>query len=491
MGKYRGHQDKSRRGRENKLLKKKAGKGGGGARLETAGSPGGPPRQQQSGKTGAAGKAAAAGAGAGTKRKLKHVTYAKEHSVLICGDGDFSFTRGVIRHRGTGKGVVATSLDSRRTVLKKYPRAETWLPKLDADGAQVVHSVDATRLEETLLGSGGDGGDGEGGEGEEGKRVLFDRVVFNFPHTGKQRTHLNRNLIRDFFASTKGLVKCAPQGGEVHVTLKDKPPYSGWNVKAMAKESQLVLVRTLAFDPSVFPGYRHSTTDPQAKEFDAVGARTNVFCRARSPLDDNVDESGSFPVIVQPETACGNKDNNPSAENNGSRKADGEKIDSDGDSDGGLFGNGGDGESDSDEEAGGKDAVSAGSGDSSRTSGSGGKRREGKKNKEGSEGGSVDRGGNAAEEGTETGGKENESSKRGMLRPPVEKKRAAKRRAQRKKKAAAAREAAAAAAATTTAGEVSEGAASPAASGGKQKSSKRKRGKYVVASKKRPRNEQG
>lgn len=29
----------------------------------------------------------------------------------------------------------------------------------------------------------------------------------------------------------RGLVKCAPQGGEVHVTLKDKPPYSGWNVK--------------------------------------------------------------------------------------------------------------------------------------------------------------------------------------------------------------------------------------------------------------------
>ena len=82
----------------------------------------------------------------------------------------------------------------------------------------MVHSVDATRLEETLLagGSGGGAGRGDGkaaagGAGEaagagvvgELKRVLFDRVVFNFPHTGKQRTHLNRNLIRHFFASTK------------------------------------------------------------------------------------------------------------------------------------------------------------------------------------------------------------------------------------------------------------------------------------------------
>lgn len=35
------------------------------------------------------------------------------------------------------EGVVATSLDSRKRVLKKYPRAETWLPQLHADGAQV------------------------------------------------------------------------------------------------------------------------------------------------------------------------------------------------------------------------------------------------------------------------------------------------------------------------------------------------------------------
>lgn len=77
-----------------------------------------------------------------------------------------------------------------------------------------MHSVDATRLEETLLGTDGGKGEEAAGSGDaaeaEGekkkkkkKRVLFDRVVFNFPHTGKQRIHLNRNLIRDFFASTK------------------------------------------------------------------------------------------------------------------------------------------------------------------------------------------------------------------------------------------------------------------------------------------------
>lgn len=80
---------------------------------------------------------------------------------------------------------------------------------------EVVHSVDATRLEDTLLGDAsqkaGVGLDGDRGEarqdhGGHGRKVLFDRVVFNFPHTGKQRTHLNRSLISDFFASTRYVV---------------------------------------------------------------------------------------------------------------------------------------------------------------------------------------------------------------------------------------------------------------------------------------------
>ncbi|CAM9538179.1 unnamed protein product [Ectocarpus fasciculatus] len=520
MGKFRGHQDKSRRGREKKLLKKKAGAAAGGIRATAAqaesvvsggDSLSSPSRQQQQKQRGAV----------GAKRKLKHVTYAKEHSVLIVGDGDFSFTRGVIRHRGTGAGVVATSLDSEKAVLKKYPRAETWLPKLEADGAQVAHSVDATRLEETLLGAGGGRGDaGEEVSGEK-KRVLFDRVVFNFPHTGAQRTHLNRNLIRDFFASTKGLVKCAAAGGEVHVTLKDKPPYSGWNVKAMARESELVMVRCLAFDPSVFPGYRHSTTDPQAKKFDAGGARTNVFCRARSELDDNVDESGAFPVIVRPGGAASSVSGQPVATANNAGNSnksddddnvDGNDISSEGDnasdcSD--LFGGGGSGGSGDpdgglgswDDEEGKSESkdASEGAGDDARSSDgvdravadANGKTNRGKKKKKTSETG----GGSGVPSGSEAEGVDegkgvasNGASKRGMLQPPVQKKKAAKRRAQRKRKAAAAKEAAAATAAAAEGTPRDEGLPQEGVSGNKAKSPKRKRGKYVVSSaKKRPR----
>ncbi|CAB1101196.1 unnamed protein product [Ectocarpus sp. CCAP 1310/34] len=517
MGKFRGHQDKSRRGREKKLLKKKAGAAAGGIRAVAAQAesalPGGdsltsssPGRLRQRGVVGA-------------KRKLKHVTYAKEHSVLIVGDGDFSFTRGVIRHRGTGAGVVATSLDSEKAVLKKYPRAETWLPKLEADGAQVAHSVDATRLEETLLGAREGRGDDGGGGGVAGekKRVLFDRVVFNFPHTGAQRTHLNRNLIRDFFASTKGLVKCAAAGGEVHVTLKDKPPYSGWNVKAMARESELIMVRCLAFDPSVFPGYRHSTTDPQAKKFDAGGARTNVFCRARSELDDNVDESGTFPVIVRRGGAASSAEPVATANNTGGSNKSDDNVDGDdhsGEDDNAsdnsdLFGGGGCGGGDPDAGLGSwdydqgkreKTTASEGAGDDAHGSGgvdqaaadANGRKNRAKKKKTGEKGGGGGVPSGEEVEGVDEGKgvASNGASKRGMLQPPVQKKKAAKRRAQRKRKAAAAKKAAASTAAAAEGAPRGEGfpqddGVVPA---NKAKSPKRKRGKYVVNSaKKRPR----
>lgn len=99
MGKFRGHQDKSRRGREKKHLKKMVGKG-------ILGMGGRGPDSAATGEAtgGGGGKVinTAGGKNVPKNRKLKHVTYGKDQSVLICGDGDFSFTRGVIRHRGTG-----------------------------------------------------------------------------------------------------------------------------------------------------------------------------------------------------------------------------------------------------------------------------------------------------------------------------------------------------------------------------------------------------
>jgi 25S rRNA (uracil2634-N3)-methyltransferase len=57
---------------------------------------------------------------AGTKW-LKH--YSSEQSILIVGDGDFSFSLALATAFGSGRNLVATSLDSYGSALSSTPHA--------------------------------------------------------------------------------------------------------------------------------------------------------------------------------------------------------------------------------------------------------------------------------------------------------------------------------------------------------------------------------
>jgi 25S rRNA (uracil2634-N3)-methyltransferase len=194
------------------------------------------------------------------------VQYAAEHRTLVVGDGDFSFSEGLVAHRGSPQNLVCTSFDKRARVCAKYCDASKRLERLTSLGVALQHQVDACRLAETLraphaprLGS---------------LASLYDRVIFNFPHTGKQRVHLNRNLLRDFFASARAVLKPL---GEVHVTLKLRPPYSGWRTDESAAESGFEVLRATRFMPTAFPGYRHRTTEADAARFQAERCTTICY----------------------------------------------------------------------------------------------------------------------------------------------------------------------------------------------------------------------
>ena len=98
----------------------------------------------------------------------------------VFSDGDFSFSAGLVRHRkGKGAGLTLTSFDSAAEVAQKYKTAKANLAAVNAAGATVLHGVDATRLGRSFPVAAGDG-------------HRFDRIVFNFPHSGQQRVHVNR-----------------------------------------------------------------------------------------------------------------------------------------------------------------------------------------------------------------------------------------------------------------------------------------------------------
>lgn len=185
---------------------------------------------------------------------------------LVLGDGNFSFSLSLCKQllleqsvsgaatagaRSEDK-VIATSFESLERVLQR-PLAEEALRELSRrPGVRVLHSVDATRLEqcEEIMSLG----------------LIFHVIIFNFPHTGgKGRIEQNRALLRDFFISVskssllsnEGEIRlslCRGQGG----TLQDHPVrghHNSWKLTEMAAEGGFVLCQIKPFIPSEYPDY--------------------------------------------------------------------------------------------------------------------------------------------------------------------------------------------------------------------------------------------
>ncbi len=110
-----------------------------------------------------------------------------------------------------GLNLTATCFDSRDVLLQKYDDAAAHIDAVQKVGGRVLFGVDATQLLAH-------------GELAGAPRVVkFDRVVFNFPHTGCGIKDRDRNiadqrrLIRQFFLSALSVL--APDG-EIHITIK-------------------------------------------------------------------------------------------------------------------------------------------------------------------------------------------------------------------------------------------------------------------------------
>ena len=95
-------------------------------------------------------------------------------SILLIGEGNFSFAVALLQHPPTplehhpSANIVATAYDTEEECYSKYPDAEQNVRVLREKGAQVLFSVDATKLERASALKG----------------RAFDRIVWNFPHAG-------------------------------------------------------------------------------------------------------------------------------------------------------------------------------------------------------------------------------------------------------------------------------------------------------------------
>ena len=124
------------------------------------------------------------------------------------------------------------------------------------------------------------------------QKNLFDKIIFNFPHTGgKMRIEKNRNLLKDFFSSVGESLEpngkviitlCNGQGG----TPSDNPRRSwndSWQVVEMAAHGNFILTEIEPFQISFFENYIVTGYRGLEKQFNTQGSLTHFFTQISRP----------------------------------------------------------------------------------------------------------------------------------------------------------------------------------------------------------------
>ncbi|OWM85915.1 uncharacterized protein At4g26485-like [Punica granatum] len=181
------------------------------------------------------------------KKKIMH--HSSNHKILLVGEGDFSFAACLARAFSSAPNIVATSLDSRVSLKRKYSRASINLKELEDRGCTVLHGVNAHTMSKhpsLILKS-------------------FDRIVFNFPHAGffykeddLRQIEIHQKLVKGFLKSASSMLS---YNGQVHITHKTAYPFSTWAIVSLAKEVGLYLLDEDEFMPLRYPGYVNKRGD--------------------------------------------------------------------------------------------------------------------------------------------------------------------------------------------------------------------------------------
>ncbi|KZF22661.1 hypothetical protein L228DRAFT_132935 [Xylona heveae TC161] len=186
------------------------------------------------------------------------IPFSPEDRILLIGEGDFSFALSIQTHHFV-EVLAATSYEpSAEAVCDKYPQAASHTAELEAGGATVLYGVDARKLgkrkEIRKPSSHGN---------EDNSQGAWDRIIWNFPHTGgvtkdvNRQVRANQELLVAFFKAAMPLLRSE---GTIIVTLFEGDPYTLWNIRDLARHVGLSVARSFKFQADAYPGYKHART---------------------------------------------------------------------------------------------------------------------------------------------------------------------------------------------------------------------------------------
>ncbi|KAJ2498430.1 hypothetical protein GGH96_004345 [Coemansia sp. RSA 1972] len=242
--------------------------------------------------------------------------YTPSSTILLIGEGNFSFAHSIATRLGTASNIVATAYDSELVARQKYIDVDDHIQVFEKLGGTVLFDVDGTQLHAC----------------EKLKNKVFSHIVFNFPHAGagikdqERNIKVNQELLIGFFNSARPLLvtgtkkpivskvrklqsddsddddipvpkkrrtkakdkppsviefdgiqaqvvydavdsKYDPadeeeqvKAGEIHVALKSGLPYANWNIRQLARSCGLVTRISHPFNLAAYPGYEHRRT---------------------------------------------------------------------------------------------------------------------------------------------------------------------------------------------------------------------------------------
>ncbi|EDO16726.1 hypothetical protein Kpol_1003p31 [Vanderwaltozyma polyspora DSM 70294] len=253
----------------------------------------------------------------------KYIPFGKEETLLLIGEGDFSYARSIIEQEYIlPKNLIVTSYDASIQELKlKYPHSfEENYKFLIENGVLIFFRIDATNLIKSFKIS----------KKMPWKKIMMNyghpelsnkvvqNIMFNFPHTGKGVKDMDRNirdhqeLIYKYFSNCKDLFsninstiinsrnsytqgysldsngsngsgydKLTEEGfGKIILSVFTGEPYDLWQVRTLAKDNGLKVERSNKFQWENYPEYHHRRTNSEqdtTKRAEEREARIYVF----------------------------------------------------------------------------------------------------------------------------------------------------------------------------------------------------------------------